>query len=47
MVKILVVDDSAFARNTISMMVESGGHEVVGRAEDGEQAWKMYRSLDP
>ncbi len=47
MVKILVVDDSAFARNSISKMVESGGHEVVGRAEDGEQALKMYRSLHP
>ncbi|MCH7507775.1 MAG: response regulator [Proteobacteria bacterium] len=47
MVKILIVDDSAFARNSISMMVESGGHEVVGRAEDGEQALKLFKSLHP
>ncbi len=47
MAKILIVDDSAFSRNIISMMVESGGHEVVGRAEDGEQALKMFKSLHP
>ena len=47
MAKILIVDDSAFSRNIISMMVESGGHEVVGRAEDGEQAVKLFKSLHP
>ncbi len=47
MVKILIVDDSAFARNSISMMVESGGHEVVWRAGDGEQAVKQFKSLHP
>ena len=47
MAKILIVDDSAFARSSISMIVENGGHEVVGRAEDGDQAMHMYKSLHP
>ncbi len=47
MAKILIVDDSAFARNMLRMVVESGGHEVVGRAGDGEQALKLFKSLKP
>jgi len=47
MAKTLIVDDSAFARNTLKMNVESGGHEVVGLAGDGEQALKLFKSLLP
>ena len=47
MAKILIVDDSAFARRSISMIVENGGHEVIGRAEDGEQALELYKCLHP
>ena len=47
MAKILIADDSAFARNSLRMIVESGGHEVVGRAGDGEQALRLFKSLHP
>ena len=47
MAKILIVDDSAFARNMLSAVIESGGHEVVGRVGDGEQALKLLKSLHP
>ena len=47
MTKILIVDDSAFARNTLGMIIEKGGHEVVGRAADGESGLEMYKSLHP
>lgn len=47
MAKILIVDDSAFALNTLRRDVESGGHEVVGLAGDGEQALKLFKSLHP
>ena len=47
MAKILIVDDSAFARNWLGKIVESGGHEVVGRAGDGEQALTLFKSLHP
>ncbi len=47
MAKILIVDDSAFARARLKMLFKSGGHEVVGRAEDGEQGLKLFKSLHP
>ena len=47
MAKILIVDDSAFARKVVGMIVESGGHEVIGRACDGESGLEMFRSLEP
>jgi len=47
MAKILIVDDSAFARNNLRMIVENGGHEIIGLAEDGEQALSLFKSLGP
>ena len=47
MAKILIVDDSAFARNTLSMYVGNGGHEVVGLGGDGKQALELFKSLRP
>ena len=47
MAKILIVDDSDFARNAIRKIVESGGHEVVGLAADGTQAMQLFKSLKP
>ncbi len=47
MAKILIVDDSAFARNMLKVIVESGGHKVVGRAGDGGRALKLFKSLNP
>lgn len=47
MAKILIVDDSAFARARLRMMLESGGHEVVGLAGDGQQALQLFKSLQP
>ena len=47
MTKILIVDDSAFTRNALMTFCESGGHEVVGRAENGEQALELFKKLRP
>ena len=47
MAKILIVDDSAFMRNSLGMIVESGGHEVVGSAGDGKLAMELFKSLHP
>ena len=47
MAKILIVDDSAFARNSLRVIVESGGHAVVGRARNAEQALTLFKSLSP
>jgi len=47
-VRVLVVDDSAFMRKAISMMLEEDADiEVVGTARDGMDAIEKVRSLKP
>lgn len=47
-VRVLVVDDSAFARKAISKMIESDPDlEVVGTANDGQDAFEKVKSLRP
>ena len=47
MTRILIVDDSRFARNRLKLIFERGGHEIVGDAENGEQALVMFDELRP
>ena len=47
MAKILIVDDSAFASKNLKLIFESGDHEVVGLASNGDEALAMYESLEP
>jgi two-component system chemotaxis response regulator CheY len=47
MAKILLVDDSKFATNSLKRICEKGGHEVVGLAQDGGQGVEMFDRLDP
>jgi len=47
MAKILIVDDSPFTRHLLGVIVKMGGHEVVGVAEDGKQAFEKYKTLRP
>lgn len=47
MAKVLIVDDSAFARNVLGRIIEQGGHEVVGRAKDGDSAMELFKNLHP
>jgi len=44
---VLVVDDVAFVRKTLIEILSEAGYEVVGEAEDGEQAIERYRALRP
>ncbi len=46
MVKILVVDDEARMRKLIKKIL-SEKYDVVGEAEDGEEAIRKYEELDP
>jgi two-component system chemotaxis response regulator CheB len=46
-IRVLVVDDSAFNRQTISTMLTDAGHQVVGRAIDGEEALRLAFQLQP
>lgn len=47
MAKILVVDDANFLRMTLSTILKKKQHEIVGEAEDGEEAVRLYQELKP
>jgi len=47
MATILIVDDSPFTRHLLSVLVKTAGHEVVGVAEDGKEAFEKYKALRP
>ncbi|MBT8069683.1 MAG: response regulator [Gammaproteobacteria bacterium] len=47
MAKVLIVDDSAFTRHLLGVIVKMGGHEVIGTAEDGKQGLQMFKTLRP
>lgn len=46
MKSVLIVDDAAFMRTSIRKMIESE-FNVVGEAENGEEAVKRYAQLKP
>lgn len=47
MKKVLIVDDTLFIRGSLKLILERNGFEVVGEAEDGYDAVKMYKALKP
>jgi len=47
MAKILVVDDASFMRMMMKDILQKGGHEVVGEAENGKVAIQRYQELKP
>lgn len=47
MKKVLIVDDAAFIRKTLRLMLEKNNFEVVGEAENGKAAMIKIQSLAP
>ncbi len=47
MPSVLLCDDSMFARQMTRRLLSGAGCEVVGEAEDGEEAVAMFRELKP
>ncbi|HLR75823.1 MAG TPA: response regulator [Virgibacillus sp.] len=47
MAKILVTDDAAFMRMQLRDILTKLGHEVVGEAENGIEAVKKFKNLQP
>lgn len=45
--RILVVDDAMFMRATVKRILENGGYEVVGEAENGQLGLQRYAELKP
>ena len=47
-IRVLVVDDSAFMRKSISYILESSGEiEVVGTARNGQEGFELVQKLKP
>ncbi len=47
MARILICDDAVFMRMTIREALKGAGHEIVGEAESGDEAFQMYKKLKP
>jgi len=47
MKEILIVDDTAFMRNTLKELLKNEGYIIAGEAEDGPQAVEKYKELNP
>lgn len=45
--KVLIVDDAAFMRMSIKLMLERNGFEIAGEAVDGEDAVRKYLECRP
>jgi len=45
--RVLVVDDSNLMRHRIVQCLHDAGHEVVGKAKDGNEAVELYQQLRP
>lgn len=47
MARILIVDDAKFMRLTLENILQKDNHEIVGEAENGQEAINKYRELIP
>ena len=47
MARVLVVDDAAFMRKMVSDAFTAGGHEIVGEAANGVEAFAQFQALKP
>ncbi|GAE91618.1 chemotaxis regulator [Gracilibacillus boraciitolerans JCM 21714] len=45
--RVLIVDDAAFMRMMIKDILSKNGYEVVGEAQDGQDAVEKYKELQP
>jgi len=46
-IKAIVVDDDEDSQYSICQTLEIGGIDVIGKGSDGEQAYQLYKSLNP
>lgn len=47
MARVLIVDDAAFMRASLKLMLEKNGFQVIGEAENGLVGIKKYKELSP
>jgi len=44
---VLIVDDVPYVRKTLKQILSARGYQVIGEAETGEQAVRIYRETRP
>jgi two-component system, chemotaxis family, chemotaxis protein CheY len=47
MARVMITDDAAFMRMMIRNILTQNGHDVVGEAENGQQAIERYKEVQP
>ncbi|RLQ91612.1 response regulator [Falsibacillus albus] len=47
MATVLIVDDAKFMRMTLAKMLQNTEHTIIGEAENGQEAIKLYNELKP
>lgn len=47
MANILIVDDAKFMRLTLESILQKDNHQIVGEAENGNEAIAKYKELNP
>lgn len=47
MKKVLIVDDAVFMRMKLKDILEKNGYEVVGEAQNGQEAFEKYQASTP
>lgn len=47
MAKVLIVDDAKFMRVTLGNILKNENYEIVGEAQNGQEAVELYESLKP
>jgi two-component system chemotaxis response regulator CheY len=47
MATVVIVDDAKFMRKTLTSILQNAHYEVIGEAENGEEAVALYRALQP
>jgi|WetSurMetagenome_2_1015567.scaffolds.fasta_scaffold240384_2 two-component system, chemotaxis family, chemotaxis protein CheY len=47
MATVLIADDASFMRKSLKYIVESAGHNVVGMANEGQEALELYLKYKP
>lgn len=45
--RVLIIDDARFMRTMIKDILTGGGYEVAGEAENGVDAVRLYKELQP